>query len=174
MTLLMNPEAPLSRAQKLASGTGAWVTVGVVLVLASTAVEFFAPPLRQLFAGDVTWRSLVQTVGAQAVLATPNVLLAIALWQLKTVLDEYERANFFTNRASHAVRRAGEWALWAMGYKIVAAGTLYGWIMQTSRGIDINYESFDLGLIAFAGFVMLAGRVLEAATAIKQENDQIV
>ena len=170
----MNPEAPLSRAQKLASGTGAWVVVGVTIILASTALEFFAPPLRQAFAGDITWRSLIRTIGAQAVLAMPNVLLAIALWQLKTVLDEYERANFFTNRASHAVRRAGEWALWAIGYKIIAAQTLHGWITQTSRSFVINYESFDLGLIAFAGFVMLAGRVLEAATAIKQENDQIV
>lgn len=170
----MNPEAPLSRAQKLASGAGAWVIVGVTIILASTAVEFFAAPLRELFAGAVTLRGLITTIGANAVLAMPNVLLTIALWQLKTVLDEYERANFFTNRASHAVRSAGEWALWAIGYKIVAAQTLYGWITQTSRGIDINYESFDLGLIAFAGFVMLAGRVLEAATAIKKENDEIV
>lgn len=172
--LLMNPEAPLSRAQRLASGADLWVIVGVTFILASTAVEFFAAPLRELLGGGVTARSLFTTIGARAVLAMPNVLLAVALWRLKFVLEEYERANFFTSGASHAVRSAGEWALWAMGYKIVAAQTLYGWITQTSRSIDFNYESFDLGLIAFAGFVTLLGRVLEAASAIKQENDQIV
>jgi hypothetical protein len=35
-------------------------------------------------------------------------------------------------------------------------------------------EPFDVGLIAFAAFVAVLGRVLEEAARIKAENDQIV
>jgi hypothetical protein len=174
MTMLMNPEAPLSRAQKLASGAGAWVTVGIVVLVATTVAEQIGAPLLEGFGENPKWQDVVRTLAGNLVLAMPSILLACALWELKKVLDEYERASFFTHRASRAVRHAGEWALWALGYKIIAAQTLYGFITQTSRRIEINFESFDLGLIAFAGFVMLVGRVLEAATAIKKENDEIV
>lgn len=48
------------------------------------------------------------------------------------------------------------------------------WITQEGRGFIWQMEAFDIGLTAFAAFIMVLGRVLEAAAKIKAENDEIV
>ena len=78
-----------------------------------------------------------------------------------------------TETSTH-VRKAGEGALWALGFKIVGSPTLLSWVTHEGRGFTWHFEPFDLGLIAFAAFVAVLGRVLEAAARIKEENDEIV
>lgn len=101
--------------------------------------------------------------------------MAGALLDLSKVLDEYGKGQFFTLKASAGVRKAAEGALWALGFKIVGSPTIYAWITQEGRGFRWRLlEPFDLGLVGFAAFVAVLGRVLEAAARIKAENDEIV
>lgn len=171
--------APLDRAQKLAGGAATVAVVAAILIAIGAVADVAAPGLVELRNREVTpdlqgALTIVRAVGAFVVLAVPSFLLAGALLELSRVLDEYGKGQFFTLRASAGVRKAAESALWALAFKIVIAPTLYSWITHEGRGFIWTMEPFDLGLVAFAAFVMVLGRVLEAAARIKQENDQIV
>lgn len=172
--------APLARAQHLAGGAATVAVVGAVLIaLSAVAGEVIGPAAEHLRTQNVTpdWRGALSIFNATAVfwvLVLPSLLLAGALLDLSKVLDEYGKGQFFTLKASAGVRKAGEGALWALAFKIVISPTLFSWITQEGRGFLWRMEPFDLGLVAFAAFVMVLGRVLEAAARIKAENDEIV
>jgi hypothetical protein len=184
MTVAMTEAAiaPLERAQKLA-GAAATVAVisAIMIVLAAVGRDIAVPAAEVLRSQEVTpdWRgalNLFNAVGSFVVLALPSFMLAGALLELSKVLDEYGKGHFFTLKASAGVRKAAESALWAMAFKVLISPTIFNWITQSDdiRGFVWRLEPFDLGLIAFAAFVMVLGRVLEAAARIKAENDQIV
>jgi len=172
--------APLERAQKLAGGAATVAVVGAISRPTAPKTSRIAPPAAEaLRSGEVTpdWPgalNLFRAVGVSIVLALPSFILAGALLDLSKVLDEYGKGQFFTLRASAGVRKAAEGALWALGFKIVGSPTIYSWITHEGRGFIWSMEPFDFGLIAFAAFVAVLGRVLEAAATIKQENDEIV
>lgn len=172
--------APLERAQKLAGGAATFAVVAAILiVIGAVGREVVGPAAEVLRNREVTpdlagVAAIINAVGVFWIMALPSFLLAGALLDLSRVLDEYGKGQFFTLRASAGVRKAGEAAIWALAFNIVISPTLYSWITHEGRGFIWNMEPFDLGLIAFAGFVMVLGRVLEAAAGIKQENDEIV
>lgn len=171
--------APLQRAQQLAGGAATVAVVGAVLIALGAVAEGASPALEALQSQEVTFDApgVLKLVNAFAlfwVLALPSFLMAGALLDLSKVLDEYGKGHFFTLKASAGVRKAAEGALWALAFKIVASPTIYSWITQDGRGFIWRMEPFDLGLIAFAAFVAVLGRVLEAAARIKEENDEIV
>lgn len=171
--------APLARAQELAGGAATLAVVAAVLIAIGGAAVVGGPAAVALRSQEVTpdlagALNLLRAVGGFLVLAIPAFLLAGALLDLSKVLEEYGKGQFFTLTASAGVRKAGEGALWALAFKIVASPTLFSWITHEGRGFIWRMEPFDLGLVAFAAFVMVLGRVLEAAVRIKQENDEIV
>lgn len=171
--------APLQRAQQLAGGAATVAVVGAVLIALGAVAEGASPALRALQRQEVTFDlrgvlELLKAFGLFWVLALPSFLLAGALLDLSKVLDEYGKGRFFTLKASAGVRKAAEGALWALAFKIVASPTIYSWITHEGRGFIWHMEPFDLGLIGFAAFVAVLGRVLEAAARIKEENDEIV
>jgi len=180
MTTSAAAAAPLKRAQELAGGAATLAVIAAVIIAITAALsDLAAPALRALRDGEVTpdiegALNLLRAVAAFSVLAAPNFMLAGALFVLSQVLDEYGKGQFFTVRASVNVRKAAEWALWALAFEIMISPTLFSWITQQGRGFIWNMEAFELGLVAFAGFVMVLGRVLEAAARIKEENDEIV
>jgi hypothetical protein len=172
--------APLARAQKLAGGAATVAVIGaILLVIGAVGREIVPPAVEVLRNGEVTpdlagVLNFIRAVGAFVVLAVPSFILAGALLDLSKVLDEYGAGRFFTVRASAGVRSAAESALWALGFKIVGSPTIFSWITQEGRGFVWHMEPFDFGLIGFAAFVAVLGRVLEAAARIKEENEQIV
>jgi hypothetical protein len=172
--------APLERAQKLAGGAATFAVIAAILIAIGAAAQVgaagWAEAMREQ---EVTpdWRgalAVLRSVATFSVLAIPSFLLVDALLGLSRVLDEFGKGQFFTLRASLGVRKAGESALWALAFKILISPTVFSWITHEGRGFIWNMEPFELGLIAFAAFVMVLGRVLEAAARIKEENDQIV
>jgi Protein of unknown function (DUF2975) len=168
--------APLARAQKLAE-TASWLALAaIVMIVLSTLNELSlgqALEKAREGASDSVF-TLIKTVARNSILAAPAWLLVGALFDLRVALREYENGRFFSVKSSAAVRSAGEWTLYALGAKIIGAPTLYAWVSGQPGGFHFNYESFDLGLVAIAAFVMMIGRVLEAAAALKAENDEIV
>lgn len=171
--------APLQRAQQLAGGAATVAVVASVLIALGAVSQGVSPALNVFATREVTpdlegVAAVINAVGIFWIIVLPSFLLGGALLDLSKVLDEYGKGQFFTPRASTHVRKAGEGALWALGFKIVGSPTLLSWVTQEGRGFIWHFETFDLGLIAFAAFVAVLGRVLEAAAKIKQENDEIV
>ncbi|MCC6787423.1 MAG: DUF2975 domain-containing protein [Hyphomonadaceae bacterium] len=171
--------APLQRAQQLAGGAATAAVVGAILIALAAVAKGASPALEALAEQQVTFdlAGILAALRALAlfwVLALPSFFLAGALLDLSKVLDEYGKGQFFTLKASAGVRKAAEGALWALGFKIVGSPTIYAWITQEGRGFEWHMEPFDLGLVGFAAFVAVLGRVLEAAARIKAENDEIV
>ncbi|MBX9745516.1 MAG: DUF2975 domain-containing protein [Hyphomonadaceae bacterium] len=171
--------APLARAQQLAGGAATVAVVAAVLIVLGAVAQGVSPALNVFVTREVTVdlagvAAVINAVGIFWIIILPSFLLGGALLDLSKVLDEYGKGQFFTLRASAHVRKAGEGALWALGFKIVGSPTILSWITHEGRGFIWHMEPFDLGLIAFAAFVMVLGRVLEAAAKIKAENDEIV
>ena len=171
--------APLERAQQLAGGAATVAVVAAVMIVLGAVAGEVDPVIMALRNREVTpdWAGvavMINAVGVFWLMALPSFLLAGALLDLSKVLDEYGKGQFFTLKASAGVRKAGEGALWALAFKIVISPTLFSWITQEGRGFLWHMETFDLGLVAFAAFVMVLGRVLEAAARIKAENDEMV
>lgn len=171
--------APLQRAQQLAGGAATAAVVGAILIALAAVAKGASPALAALAEQQVTFdlAGILAALCALAlfwVLALPSFFLAGALLDLSKVLDEYGKGHFFTMKASVGVRKAAEGALWALGFKVVGSPTIYSWITHEGRGFIWHVESFDIGLIGFAAFVAVLGRVLEAAARIKSENDEIV
>lgn len=170
---------PLQRAQELAGGTATVAVIGAILIALGAVAGEVDPILGVVASREVTPDlqgavNLFNAVGVFWLMALPSFLLAGALLDLSKVLEEYGKGQFFTLRASAHVRKAGEGAIWALVFKIVASPTIVSWITHEGRGFIWKMEAFDLGLVAFAAFVMVLGRVLEAAASIKAENDEIV
>jgi len=171
--------APLDRAKELAGGAATVAIVAAVLIVLGAVAGEIDPIVSVLANREATpdmqgVANVLTAAGVFWLMALPSFLLAGALIDLSKVLDEYGKGQFFTLKASAHVRKAGEGAIWALVFKIVASPTIVSWITQEGRGFIWRMEPFDLGLIAFAAFVMVLGRVLEAAAKIKQENDEIV
>ncbi len=170
---------PLERAQQLAGGASTVAVVGAVLIALAAVAGEVDPVIMAARNREVTpdlpgAAALISAVGVFWLMALPSFLLAGAMLDLSKVLDEYGKGRFFTLRASANVRKAGEGAIWALVFKIVASPTIVSWITHEGRGFIWHTEPFDLGLFAFAAAVMVLGRVLEAAAKIKAENDEIV
>lgn len=171
--------APLQRAQQLAGGAATVAVVAAVLIALGAVAQGVSPALNVFATREVTpdlqgAAAVINAIGIFWIIVLPSFLLAGALLDLSKVLDEYGKGQFFTLRASSHVRKAAEGALWALGFKIVGSPTLLSWVTHEGRGFIWHMEPFDLGLIAFAAFVAVLGRVLEAAARIKAENDEIV
>lgn len=112
-------------------------------------------------------------IAPQFLLALPSLLLIGALEKLRDALKEYEDGRAFSVASAHAVRLSGQYAALALAAKVAVAPTVKS-IFEQRYSFEFNYETTDLAWFAFALFVFALGRVLEAAAAIKAENDQIV
>lgn len=169
----------MDRVQQLADGAATVAVIGAVLIaLAAVAREvdpiIMAVRNREMAPDIPAVAALLNAVGVLCLMALPSLLLAGALLDLRKVLDEYGKGQFFTLRASTYVRKAGEGAIWALVFKVVASPTIVGCIAHEGRGFNWHMEPFDLGLFAFAAAVVVLGHVLEAAAKINAENDEIV
>ena len=171
--------APLARARKLAHGSSVVAIIAAIMLIVSAVADVAAPALRSLRDLSPGWEGtleLIRIISGRMLLAAPIFLLAGVCIDLRRVLLEYAGGRFFTLRASAGVRKAGEGVLWAMAFKCVLSPWLYSIIMEGVRGGPprVHFEYFDLGLLALGFFVMVMGRVLQAAAALKAENDEIV
>jgi hypothetical protein len=171
--------APLARARKLAYGSSVVAIIAAIALIASAVADVAAPALRALGGLSPGWEGtveLIKIIGGRMLLAAPIFLIAGVCVDLRRVLLEYAGGRFFTHRASAGVRKAGEGVLWAMAFKCVLSPWLYSIIIDGVRGgpPSLRLEPFDLGLISLGFFIMVMGRLLQAAAALKAENDQIV
>ena len=168
--------APLERARKLANFANGLALVALIGIVVVIAVRDIALPLLlnlSEMAQPGSEATVVRLVLSQFAAILPNMLLIWALQELRVVLGEYAAGRFFTHRAAAGVRKTGEALLWAVAVSATGTPTLLFYLgARDELGMDLS--TFDLALAAIGLFVMLMGRVLEAAAAIKADSDQIV
>jgi hypothetical protein len=153
--------------------------VASIMLIVTAIVSCFVAPafdylrtLRSEPALGPFW--VFEVVARQFFAALPLFLFADAMAALRRALREYGEGHFFSGTAGAAVSRAGAIVLVAMAFKIALTPTIQASIEMASFALRFDFDLFDLGLLAFALFVSAVGRVLDAAAAIKAENDQII
>jgi len=171
--------APLERAQKLAGAAAAAAVVAAILIsIAALGGSVLAPVAREMRDTVITPDlegavALLNVILVNVLAVAPSLLLAGALLDLQKIMQEYEQGRFFTAKASTGVRKLGEALLWALAAKVAIVPTLLFYITGEGR-MGLQFEIFDMGLAVISVFILLMGRVLEAATALKAENEQII
>lgn len=171
------PAAPAERARKLAETTRIAALLAMVLVAIAALREHVVAPLETFLGaaeGRVGVLDTLRGIGPDLVYVMPAAMLIGALWDLRTALEPYERGVLFASESGRAVRQAGAWAIAAVAAKVLIAPSLSSLNAGEFQGLVLQYESFDLGMAAFAAFILALGWVLDAASEIKAESDQII
>lgn len=167
--------APLQRAQEQAKSAHVLVSIGVLILVLTAALDVIVPLFRALRDNELgTLGDGVTLVGLGLIAATPLVFFAIALAYLNHALEAYRQGEFFSLRSAGALREAGLWSIAALAMKIAGAPTMTQWIAHRQSGLTFDFDRFDFGVLGLALALTLLGRVMEAAAAIKADSDQIV
>ena len=176
--MTLDASAPLERARSVAATSRILAAFAILFILLNViwihGVVASIEALRNLDHAPMLGPFWVfGAIAPQALLALPSLLLIGALEKLRDALKEYEEGRAFSIASAHAVRLSGQYAALALVAKVALAPVLRS-IFEGRYRWEFNYETTDLAWFAFALFVFALGRVLEAASAIKAENDQIV
>lgn len=161
------------RAQKLASAGHVAAIVAAVL-LALTIIGQYAVPAVQDLAEDGSWGERVSAALTNLTGALPLAFFLSAALRLRMALDHYTDGFFFAAKPARHLARAGVDVVMAVVAQALIVPLVHVWTRGEHGDFALNVEPEMVGVLAFALGVMVVGRILEAAAAIKAENDQIV
>lgn len=171
---MTNPiDTDLNKAQQLAKTAQVFAIIALLAIGLSIVLKTGLPAVRIILDNAVPWRTRVTDIGLLMVQILPAVLLCESINRLHLALKHYCVADFFSIVASQRVAEAGDYALQAMIALILIVPNLTQWIRHGS-GFELRVEPEYLGMLAFALFIALVGRILSAATALKEDNEGFV
>jgi hypothetical protein len=171
MTQILHTD--LEKARQLA-GTAQLCAIAALVVIAVSIADSLGSPLwGLLLESDSSWREQLRDFSLLLVGALPAILLFYAVQQLSRALKHYENGEFFGREAPERVARAGDLAVEAMLAAMVVVPSLTRWL-DTRGGFDLRLEPEFIGMLAFALFISVAGRILQAAAGLKDENDAFI
>ncbi len=163
----------LEKARQLA-GTAQLCAIAALVVIAVSIAHTLGSPLWELvFESDSSRREQLRYLSVLLLGALPAILLFEAVQQLSRALKHYENGEFFGREAPQRVARAGDLAVQAMLAAMVVVPTLTRWL-DARGGFDLRLEPEYIGMLAFALFIGLAGRILQAAAGLKDDNDAFI
>jgi len=160
----------LQRARRIASLAHVVAIVACVLIVVML-VQSVIPALTTYFSAEGSSASRLNGALTALIPALPLVFFFFSLFRLRQALDHYSDGEFFSPKPGRHIAGAGICAVLALA-AVIAAPALQAWAAGTR--IPFELEPVMAAMLAFALFVMIVGRILEAAAAIKAENDQIV
>ncbi len=163
----------LEKARQLAGTAQLCAIAALVLIAISIAHSLGSPLWGLLLESDSSSREQLRDFSLLLVGALPAILLFEAVQQLSRALKHYENGEFFGREAPGRVARAGDLAVQAMLAAMVVVPTVTRWL-DARGGFDLRLEPELIGMLAFALFISLAGRILQAAAGIKDENDAFI
>lgn len=166
-------DGDLSKAQQLAKTAQVFALIALVMIGLAILFKIGLPAIRIVLDEALPWRSRVTEIGLLAVQGLPAVLLCEAINRLQLALRHYCEGDFFSRLASEHVAQAGDYALQAMIALMLIVPNLTQWIRHNG-GFDIKLEPEYLGMLAFALFIAMVGRILSAATTLKEDNEGFV
>jgi hypothetical protein len=144
------------------------------VVIGISIAHTVGSPLWELFAeSDSSRREQVRDLSVLLLGVLPAILLFDAVQQLSRALKHYENGEFFGREAPQRVARAGDLAMQAMLAAMVVVPTLTRWL-EARGGFGLRLEPEFIGMLAFALFISLAGRILQAAAGLKDEYDSFI
>lgn len=171
MAILLDRD--LSKAQQQAKTAQVFALIALVMIGMSIVFNTAVPAIRIVVDNALPWRSRVTEIGLLLVHNLPAFLLWEAVNRLHMALQHYGEGDFFSQVASRRVAEAGDYALQAMIALILIVPNLTQWIRHQG-GFDIRLEPEYYGMLAFALFIALVGRILSAATTLKEDNEGFV
>lgn len=171
MAILLDTD--LSKAQQLAKTTQVFALIALVMIGLSILFKTGLPAIGFAMDEALPWRTRVTEIGLLAVQALPAVWLCEAINRLHLALKHYCEGDFFSKNASQRVAEAGDYALEAMIALILIVPNLTQWIRHHG-GFEIRLEPEYFGMLAFALFIAMVGRILSAAATLKEENEGFV
>lgn len=171
---MANPiDTDLNKAQQLAKTTQIVALLALLMIGLTILLDTGLPAIRIVMDSAVPWRTRVTEIGLLAVQNVPALLLLEAVNRLHLALKHYCEGDFFSLVASQRVAEAGDYALQAMLALILIVPNLTQWIRHHG-GFEIRFEPEYFGMLAFALFISMVGRILSAATTIKADNEGFV
>lgn len=169
---MLDTHKDLIHAKKLASTARVFASIALVVIIISIVLKTGIPIIRLLIGPDPL-ATRVTAAGLLLVQILPAVLLCKAVNSLSGALKHYSEGDFFCQAAARHVAAAGDYGAQAMIASMLIVPNLSEWI-QSEKGFTVRMESEYLGILAFALFVGAVGRILSAATSLKEENEAFI
>lgn len=124
--------------------------------------------------GGVEMRELLQLVGEHLILALPSILFLGALTAARKVCVRLREGELFGTAVGKGVADMGSSLLWGAAALAVIVPTLLAWVRSDPGGLGLDLETETM-VIGFVGVTMLLlGRVLTRAGAVKDELERFV
>ena len=171
MTKSLSPE--LQQAQELASTAQVLAVIALVFFAVTIVIEGGMPIGAALISDEMPWRMRVHKIGLVLISLLPAFLFYEAVNQLRRALKLYCDGEFFNAVAASRVAQAGDYAIGAVVAMMFVVPNLMLWVSRRG-GFEWRLESELIGMLAFALFISVVGRILTAATQLKTENDSFV
>jgi hypothetical protein len=171
MTTILSPE--LQQARRIAAIAQVLAIVTLVIITITMVFKVGGPVTAALFGETKPWREHVNTIGLVFIAILPTSLFYESINRLRQALKLYSDGDFFSAAAASRVAQAGDYAIGAIVAMMLVVPNLLLWVTQRG-GFDWRWDSELIGMLAFALFIAVVGRILAAATQLKTENDSFV
>jgi hypothetical protein len=163
----------LLEAQQIAATAQVLAVIALVVIAVSIVTTVGRPIAAALFGEAMPWREHVNAIGLVLIALLPTFLFYESVNQLRRALKLYGDGEFFSAAAASRVAQAGDYAIGAIAAMILVVPNLTLWVSKRG-GFEWRLESEHIGMLAFALFISVVGRILAAATQLKAENDSFV
>jgi hypothetical protein len=151
---------------------------------AAVAVQFFVGMTAALIVlgygskvvmAAYAWASPADTLGVVtlAAMALPAVFSVFALNGLSRVFAAFAKGDFFGRTFGRALTNACAWAMLATALQLALDVAPLDAIAQVAQH-RMTYDPTKVTLLAFIVCAMFAGRIVEMAADLKEENEAIV
>ena len=97
----------------------------------------------------------------QAILLSPALFLASALWSVSAILRR-ARTGGFSQASAGSLADAGAAMMWAGGMEFIGIPTLWAWTHSRMGRLVMDYDLAALGLIAVGVAVVFTGQALRS------------
>lgn len=163
--------AEASHLQPLATGL-------FVIALMFTVGAGFAEPMFEALRHSGEERAeLFRETSRNVFAALPAIILLWALWDARAYLGRLARGDVWGPATMRMLGNVGAALLWAGIVATAVSPTLERWVYG-DFGFDVRVEPTFIALIGLGLILSLIGRVVrnvvDVATALKRENDEIV
>lgn len=166
---IVRAAAEASRLQPLAT----FLFAGALLLILGQHV---AEPLTEFAHGDPFEAG--REFGASLVEAVPSLILTWALWETRNYLGRLSRGELWGPSTAQLLARVGDSLLWAALAAVLLVPNLREWVSDGFHGFDFNLEAIYLTLagvgLLLALISRVVGNVVQVASALKAENDEII
>jgi len=169
----MPPLPHLTQARQIAATTQVLAIVALITLAITIVLHGGTTIGTSLFSDQREWTARAQDIGLVLVALLPALLLFEAVNRLRQALAMFAEGDFFSSDASHRVSQSGSLATQALVALILVVPNLTLWLTQ-GGGFTLRIEPEYLGMLAFALFVAVVGRILGVAAQIKAENDAFI